>query len=74
MGKGIIEDRGRVLIPKKIREQLNLRPGQHVIIEKKEDSILIRPSVDVKKFSDELKGCVKKSMISPKDIKNIWHM
>lgn len=74
MGKSVIEERGRVLIPKDIREEMNLKPGQHVIVEKKENCITIRPSIDVKQFSSELRGCVKKSKIRPMDIKNIWHM
>ena len=29
---------------------------------------------DLKKFSSELRGCVKKSKIHPNDVKKIWHM
>lgn len=74
MGKSIMEDRGRVIIPKELRDELNLKPGQEVIMEKKEGAIVIRPSTDLKKLSAELKGCVKKSKIHPDDIKKIWHM
>ncbi|MFA4819778.1 MAG: hypothetical protein WC613_02345 [Candidatus Aenigmatarchaeota archaeon] len=28
---------------------------------------------DTKRFSSELRGCVKKSKIRPKDVKDIWH-
>ena len=74
MGKSTIEERGRVLIPKEIREELNLRAGQAVIIEKKEGCIVIKPAVDEKRIFSELRGCVKKSKINPRDIKNIWHI
>ena len=74
MGKSTIEERGRILIPKDIRDGLNLRPGQQVTVEKKENFIIIKPAVGPKQFSSELRGCVKKSKIHPKDIKNIWHM
>ncbi len=74
MGKSIVEERGRVLIPKDIREELNLRPGQHVIVEKGENCITIRPAIDMKQFSSELRGCVKKSKIHPNDVKKIWNM
>ena len=40
MGKTTIEERGRVLIPKDIRDDLNLKPGQEVIIENKGSFIL----------------------------------
>ena len=74
MGKGVVEERGRVLIPKDIREELNLKPGQEVLIEKKEGFIVIRPAIDVKKLTAELRGCVKKPKVHPRDVKHIWHM
>lgn len=74
MGIGVIEERGRVVVPKNIRDEIKLKPGQKVIIERSGNSIIIRPAVEFKKFSSELKGCVKKSKIKPMDIKNIWHM
>ncbi len=74
MGKSVIEERGRVLIPKDIREELKLKPGQHVIVEKGKNCITIRPATDPKQFSSELRGCIKKSKINPRDIKNIWRV
>ena len=73
MGKNM-ESRGRVVIPKETREELNLKPGQEIIIEKRSDGILIKPAIDVKRFSSELRDCVKESKIHPKDVKNIWRM
>ncbi len=74
MGKSVIEERGRVLIPKNIREEMKLKPGQHVIVERGKNCITIRPAIDVRQFSSELRGCVKKSKIRPNDVKNIWKM
>ena len=74
MGESIIEERGRILIPKDIREELNLRPGQRVIVEKGQNCITIRPAVNMKRFSSELRGCVKKSKTNPMDVKQIWKM
>jgi len=74
MGISKIEERGRVVIPKDVREEMHLKPGQSVIVEKIEGGIVIRPAIDVKKLSSELRGCVKKSKIKPMDIKKIWHM
>ena len=74
MGKSIIEERGRVLIPKELRDELKLKPGQHVLVEKGKDCVTIRPAADLKHFSSELRGCVKKSRIDPREIKHIWKM
>jgi len=73
MGKiSELEERGRVLIPKSFREELQLKPKQKLIVERRGGEIVLRPSIDLKKFSLELKGCVKKSKVKPEEIKKIW--
>ena len=74
MGKTKIEERGRVLIPKSIRERTGVRPGEEVEIMIEEGKIVIVPLIDVENFSRELKGCVKESEIKPEEIKGIWRM
>lgn len=44
-----IDDRGRVLIPKGIREKLMLKAGDTLLIEVVGESIVIRPIKNVKK-------------------------
>lgn len=73
MGKEVeVEERGRVLIPKELREELHLKPGQKLLIERRGKEIVIKPSVNARQFILELKGCVKQSSIKPIDIKKIW--
>ena len=38
-----IDKYGRVIIPKSIRERLNLLPGEHLFIEMYEDGIFLKP-------------------------------
>jgi AbrB family looped-hinge helix DNA binding protein len=38
--------RGEIVIPKKIREYLGLSPQKSVVLEIKDDSVLLRPSAD----------------------------
>ncbi len=73
MGKIVsLEERGRLLIPKEFREDLKMKPGQKLVIEKHDDSIVVHKASDLKKFSEELKGCIKTSKIKPLEIKKIW--
>ena len=67
-----LEERGRILIPKSLRDELKLKPGQKLLVERKDKGIIIKPVIDLKRFSSELKGCVKRSKIKPKEIKKIW--
>lgn len=73
MGKTKVESRGRILIPKKIREEANLRSGEEVSVEIKNDKIVLRPLKSLEKVS-QLKGCVKESEIDPLDLKKMWEL
>ncbi len=73
MGKEIeIEDRGRILIPKELREELNLKPRQKLSVEIRGKEIVLKPFANKSRFIFELKGCVKKSKADPMKIKKIW--
>lgn len=73
MGKlSVVEERGRILIPKRLRDSLKLKPGQKILIERKDGKIVIKPAIDFKKFVSELRGCVRKSKIKPEELKRIW--
>ena len=51
----IVGERGQITIPKDVRERLGIRPKAPVVIEVKEDGLVIRPAVTValRKFSDK---------------------
>lgn len=51
----IIGERGQVTIPKKLREKVGIKPKSPVVIEIKENGILIKPAatVPLREFSDE---------------------
>jgi len=71
MVKTTIEERGRILIPKEIRDRLDLRGGEVVQVEADGDRIVITRQKNTEDF-EELKGCVEESEIDPLDVKNIW--
>ena len=67
-----LERKGRVVIPKELRQELNLKPGQKLLIFRRGDEILIKPAITAERFASLLKGCVKKSRIDPMKAKEIW--
>ena len=68
-----IDERGRILIPSEIREELKLRPDQRFKIETQGDRrLVIQPLLDPEEFIAELKGCVAGSKIKPEKLKEIW--
>ncbi len=73
MGKSKVEKRGRVLIPKEIRDKADLRGGEEVSVKMEDDKIILKPLKSPEKIK-ELKGCVKESKIDPLDLKKMWEM
>jgi len=66
-----VEDRGRVIIPKAVRDKLGIRGGEKMKVKEKDGEVVMRPvrSGDSLK---ELKGVVKKSDVDPMEVKEIW--
>lgn len=67
-----LEAKGRILIPKLFRTELKLKPGQKLLIEKKDTEMVLKPATNLDEFISGLKGCIKKPRIKPKEIKKIW--
>ena len=67
-----MDERGRIVIPKEIREALRLKPNQKLSIEANKGEIIIKPAVDLEEFKAKLKGCISGSSIKPTELKKIW--
>ena len=72
MGEAVIDDRGRIVIPNEVREELGLRPEQRLKVMPKGRGLLLTPEIGVEEFIAELKGCVHGSKVKPEDLKLIW--
>jgi len=49
----IVGERGQVVIPKDIREYLNIKPGSEIIFEVRNGEIVLKPRVQGKEFVEE---------------------
>jgi AbrB family looped-hinge helix DNA binding protein len=72
MGEAVIDERGRIVIPNEIREELNLRPEQKLKVTPRGRELVLSPSVGAEEFIEQLKGCVHGSKVRPEELKNIW--
>lgn len=72
MGTTSLDERGRIVIPKELREKFGLKPDQSIIIEVRGEEIVLKPALTVEKFVAELRGCVRGSRIKPSELKEIW--
>ncbi|MFA4957945.1 MAG: AbrB/MazE/SpoVT family DNA-binding domain-containing protein [Candidatus Methanoperedens sp.] len=54
-----IDDRGRILLPKEIREELNLKPSEEMFVMSAGKEIIVLKKVDVKKILEDIIDKVK---------------
>jgi len=66
-----MEQRGRVLIPKEIREKLGLHGGQELRVELDGEEIRITKTGGEERLR-KVKGCLSDPDADPMDVKNIW--
>lgn len=70
--KRTMGERGQIVLPKKMRERFNLKPGKKVVIEEKEDTIVLRPDQDPRSFVEEFISVPKKvKKLEISDVKRV---
>lgn len=74
-----VDDKGRVTIPREIRERLGLDPGEEVTVAISDGEVVIRPKVSRDAAIAALRGCVNDSTrrsdadpSDPVDLKDDW--
>ena len=58
MGNSKIDERGRISIPKDIREKAGLKSGSKLQLTAAKEKIIIENAVTLDRFIEELKGCI----------------
>src|SRR5665647_1523101 len=69
-----IDDKGRILIPKKAREKIGLLTGGKARLKVEKEKIIIMAPISPEDFIQEMEGCIKEETptINPLDLKKIW--
>ena len=68
-----IDERGRITIPKELRDKMGLNPGDTVYLLANDDSVIIKKAVTLERFIEELCGCITiEGNIDPLELKEIW--
>lgn len=74
-----IDHKGRVTIPKEIRDRLDIEPGESVKIELDGGDIVIRRDIDRSDTVETLEGCINEDSrrssaedLTPEDLKREW--
>jgi AbrB family looped-hinge helix DNA binding protein len=71
-----VDKRGRVLVPKELRERFGLDPGTPVIVEADEDGVKLRRAIPQREALRRLAGIIPRSAGPPSvdslEAKRIW--
>jgi AbrB family looped-hinge helix DNA binding protein len=70
----IVDSKGRVLIPKEIRDKVGLRVGGKARLKVEKENIIIMPPISPEEFIKELEGCIREGAptIDPLKLKKMW--
>lgn len=72
----LVDERGRVLVPKDLREQFGLEPGCPVIVEADVDGVKLRRAIPRDQALQRLAGAIPRSAGPPPssalEAKRIW--
>jgi AbrB family looped-hinge helix DNA binding protein len=69
-----VDEKGRILIPKEIREKIGLRTGGKARLKVEKERIVIMPPISPEDFIKEMEGCIKEGTpaIEPLELKKMW--
>lgn len=71
-----LDKKGRIVIPRQLRDELGLREGSKVRLLLDEEKIIIMKPVNPKEFINEMEGCIKEGSpvpkVNPLELKKIW--
>ena len=70
----IVDQKGRVQIPKAIRDKVGLHVGGKARLKIEKENIVIMPPISPEEFTKEMEGCIKEGTpnIDPLKLKKMW--
>jgi len=69
-----VDDKGRVLIPKDVRDRVGLKAGGRARLKVENERIIIMPPISPEEFIEEMEGCIREGTptVDPLKLKEIW--
>jgi AbrB family looped-hinge helix DNA binding protein len=69
-----VDCKGRLLIPKEVREGVGLQLGGKARLKVQNETIVIMPPISPEEFIKEMEGCIKEGTptINPLELKKMW--
>lgn len=72
----VVDNKGRVLIPKEVRDKVGLQAGGRARLKIEKENIIIMPPISPEDFIREMEGCIREGTptIDPLKLKKMWEL
>jgi AbrB family looped-hinge helix DNA binding protein len=69
-----VDSKGRIQIPKAVRDKVGLHIGGKARLKVEKENIVIIPPISAEEFIKEMEGCIKEGevIMDPLKLKKIW--
>jgi AbrB family looped-hinge helix DNA binding protein len=73
-GEVTVDHKGRVQIPKAVRDKVGLHVGGKARLKIEKENIVIMPPISAEEFIKEMEGCIKEGApeLDPLKLKKMW--
>ena len=72
----IVDEKGRIVVPKSILKELRITEGSRVSVQVEKEKLVVSRAVEPKEFIDEMEGFVREGsllpLVDPMSMKRIW--
>ena len=76
MAKAIVDEKGRIVVPKPLRNELRITEGSRVSVQVEKERLVISRAVGPDEFIKEMEGFIqngsKLPLVDPLSLKRIW--
>ncbi|MCP8317981.1 MAG: AbrB/MazE/SpoVT family DNA-binding domain-containing protein [archaeon] len=74
--EAILDKKGRIVIPRQLRDELGLSEGSKVRLMLSKEKIIVTKPLSPEEFINEMEGCIKEGSsipkVNPLELKKIW--
>lgn len=74
--RSVVDEKGRIILPKRLRSGLGLMEGSQVSVELEDERLIVSKIMDPDEFIQDMEGFIKDDstlpLVDPLSLKRIW--
>jgi len=76
LSRSVVDEKGRIILPKRLRSGLGLMEGSQVSVELEDERLIVSKIMDPDEFIRDMEGFIKDDstlpLVDPLSLKRIW--